>query len=824
MKGDFTRWSFSREKHYHSVLKQQGRVDLDADWNEQDAIASHRVETETVDVVGASGAPVGDAGFMLSVSGNNLNISKGRAYVDGLLCENEQDVLITSQPELPGFKLPTASGTYVAYLKVWLRHLTALDDAGMREDALGGPDTCSRAKTVWQVNLLNVGASGANITCSTALSAWDSLIAASTGTLAARAEPSMTSADPCIIPAAAGYRRLENQLYRVEIHDASSASPAFKWSRDNGSVAVGWKAQSGNDLTISSAGPVGAPQFAPGQWIELIDDTAELNFLPGTLVQLANVQGTTLSINPATATGPVAFGSFPLNPKIRRWDSAGPIGLTTGTWFDIEDGVQVQFKAGTFSTGDYWIIPARTLKANIDWPTDGSGNPVFAPPKGIVRHYCKLAVLGFNGTAWSIGATCLPTFPPLTQITAGQDKAIHVTKVQLAPDLPLPNDSDVLIASVFGANQPLSLVITCDAPIDPVSVGPATCIVEVEVPYPLIDTVIGQGGGGFFILGFERLILPGITKVSQSTISWQVAAREIIRVLYDVLSAMVARIGNSRLRVHLVLKGSTIWGLSDPSMFLDGNAFGTTRRDPDGSTHIGLRLPSGDGKRGGDFEFWFWLYMPVSPSSLSFDPNPVNAGANSTASISLNGPAPAGGAVVTLSGQARDPSGAVLSGVTAANIPTSVTVPAGQTSAQFSVTSTSVPSNRQSVILEVTANYAGSSVVGDLTINRPLGVIGIPFAPPSVLGNNQTQVTGTVSLSGPAPAAGAAVGLTSNNPALTARLPASVTVPAGQSAASFAFAPGALPVNSPPAVVQVTGTYSGTSAAGSFSVTAIRLG
>ena len=86
MKGDFTRWTFKPEKHYHGVLKQQGRVDLDAEWNEQGAIKDHRIETETLDVVGPSGAPVGDPGFMLSASGGgaNLSISAGRAYVDGI--------------------------------------------------------------------------------------------------------------------------------------------------------------------------------------------------------------------------------------------------------------------------------------------------------------------------------------------------------------------------------------------------------------------------------------------------------------------------------------------------------------------------------------------------------------------------------------------------------------------------------------------------------------------------------------------------------------------------------------------------------------------
>ncbi|HMQ56354.1 MAG TPA: DUF6519 domain-containing protein, partial [Anaerolineae bacterium] len=34
MKGDFTRSTFRSEHHYSSVRMQQGRVQLDSDWNE----------------------------------------------------------------------------------------------------------------------------------------------------------------------------------------------------------------------------------------------------------------------------------------------------------------------------------------------------------------------------------------------------------------------------------------------------------------------------------------------------------------------------------------------------------------------------------------------------------------------------------------------------------------------------------------------------------------------------------------------------------------------------------------------------------------------
>ena len=72
MKGDFTRLTFDKKKHYRGVLMQQGRVQLDSDWNEQVQIAEHRYSTFFGDFVGQSGAP----------AENSMNLSQ--KYSDAL--------------------------------------------------------------------------------------------------------------------------------------------------------------------------------------------------------------------------------------------------------------------------------------------------------------------------------------------------------------------------------------------------------------------------------------------------------------------------------------------------------------------------------------------------------------------------------------------------------------------------------------------------------------------------------------------------------------------------------------------------------------------
>jgi Domain of unknown function (DUF4082)/Bacterial Ig domain len=259
----------------------------------------------------------------------------------------------------------------------------------------------------------------------------------------------------------------------------------------------------------------------------------------------------------------------------------------------------------------------------------------------------------------------------------------------------------------------------------------------------------------------------------------------------------------------------------------------------------------------------------LSLSSLTLNPASVVGGVqSSTGTVTLSGPAPTGGAQVTLSG-----------GNGAASVPASATVPAGATSATFPVNTSVVAASTpvtlsasyggvtQTASLTVTAapNYTlsaspanlnitqGTSGTGTVTVTplngfsgsvslsasgMPSGVtasfspnpanttstltlaasnaattgtftatitgtsstltrmttITLTVTPPplptvsslllnptSVIGG--TSSTGTVTLSGPAPAGGAQVALSSNSGA--ASVPSSVTVPAGAISATF---------------------------------------
>lgn len=725
MAGDITRSTYHPEKHYSAVRKQQGRVDLDADWNEQIDISTHRVHAEAADVIGPSGAPQNNSGFGIQVANNTLLIGAGRFYVDGILCENEQPLAITAQPDLPGFTLPKAQGSYFVYLHVWQREIIALQDPAIREVALGGPDTCTRTKTIWQVGLLPAAASTTSpnqaVICGSEVPAWDTLTAPSTGQLAARSQPDPASTDPCLIPSRAGYRRLENQLYRAEIQDDSNSpgGATFKWSRDNGSVVTRLLSISGLDFAVSSTGPDTALGFAAGQWIELTDDTHELNGRPGTLVRLVKVAGQTLTIDPTTATGSVNQSDFPSNPLVRRWDSAGKAPAATGSWIDLEDGVQVEFSAGTFKAGDYWLVPARTATGDVEWPRDSASTPLAQAPKGIVHHYCRLAIVQFDGQNWHSISDCRPSFPPLTSITTGIQPGIHITDFRSnRPDASLPNDTLVPLDE-FSAG----FSVLTDAPVSPDSIKQPTCFVTLEIPYPLGIT---QQSTDFPLVGFVPLILPGTVAAASDTtgnrILWQPSdPKSAFFFLQQVFAAMTRVNKGTRLLGHFTLKGNFIWGQTDPSLYLDGEAFGVLAQNAAGAG-TNLRLPSGNGRTGGDFEMWFWLQAPVALTGFTLSAQSVVEGGSLTGNVTLNQQASASGAVVTLTATTMDAAGAQIPGVQVVDLPANVAVPSGSNTSQFTLR---VHPRTAGATVTVTANCGTGTFSASFKVTP-----GLIFVPP----------------------------------------------------------------------------------------------
>ena len=104
MKADLTRNTFRYWKHFTRVLMQQGRVQLDADWNEQAAILLHYLRSAGADIIGPFGRPAANPGFDLrplnipSPNPGDFALSAGHFFVGGILCENTPDPIVVYSP------------------------------------------------------------------------------------------------------------------------------------------------------------------------------------------------------------------------------------------------------------------------------------------------------------------------------------------------------------------------------------------------------------------------------------------------------------------------------------------------------------------------------------------------------------------------------------------------------------------------------------------------------------------------------------------------------------------------------------------------------
>lgn len=464
MANDFSRVRLNPLLDFAGVELKQGAVMLDADANELTAILDRRLRALASDILGrATVSSTTPDAFKISVSGAALSIGKGRLYADGLLAENHgapsndaadrlfdsllaepqfaDPILYTAQPYLPNPPALPAASRHMVYLDVWNREVTHLERPDLVESAIG-VETTSRLQTVWQVRAApdDLDAGQTCLTPDDELAGWDAIIAPSTGVLTTGTFEVAPVDDPCELPPTGGYRGLENQLYRVEIHDGGQpgGGATFKWSRENASVGSRVSSiVSATELEVETIGRDDVLGFKTGDWVEIIDDVREFAQLAGEMRKITVTPETRrLSFAPALPAAMLPGGfpnsEFPdaRNLRVRRWDQGrgifrtGPNGTTvqvqnlddagspgvitvpgSGTTLLLENGVTVNFASTGqrgFKPGDYWVFAARTTDASVELLDR-------APPRGIHHHFARLGI-------WDVAAgtvtDCRHDWPP----------------------------------------------------------------------------------------------------------------------------------------------------------------------------------------------------------------------------------------------------------------------------------------------------------------------------------------------------------------------------------------------------------------------------
>lgn len=483
MSHDNSRKIFNPLDDYFGVVMQQGRVQVDVDWNTMVDQFRRRLQAESLDTFGTSVVPRETAdGFLISGPVAAFEIGPGRIYVDGILAENHTDTLkwdarlaeiagsaklsgadvdatpsgmvgTTSYNNQPYYPDPPAlpAGNYLVYVDVWQRDITYLQDARLVDVAVG-VDTTARQQTVWQVKFLdNVGALEPTV-ADVDIPGWLETIHPSSARLSTATGDLIDDDNPCLLPPQAGYKGLENQLYRVQVHTGGPiGSATFKWSRDNAIVAsrISAIAVNGLDIVVDSLGRDSVLSFHEGDWVEITDDYREFKGIPGELRRIQLSDGIDSATRTITLEGDplvlgLADGEFHIddsdspvvparNTRIIRWDQAGIVFREdeteytdlndavsdgsilvpdSGTRLFLEKGILVDFDLETvvdeadfeaeFKTGDYWIFSARVNDASIELLDR-------APPVGIHHHYAKLAIVNDSGII-----DCRTLWPPQT--------------------------------------------------------------------------------------------------------------------------------------------------------------------------------------------------------------------------------------------------------------------------------------------------------------------------------------------------------------------------------------------------------------------------
>ena len=468
MASDRARVSFDPSRHWRGVVGQQGRVTLEADWNEATAIIAEESRAQLIDVIGPSGSA--DRGYTVTAltsddgrATGDLAIHAGSLYVGGQRMVLDADVTYGAQPDwldtggdplwtAPG--VPAGDGTEAIFLMLREQEVGATEDPALLDVALGGPDTTERLRIVQRI----VRRSTAATTCA------DALAEAGTGaTFGRRFDPqtlrllspsrlqvsfsqSPGAATACVPMAQGGFLGAENQMIRVQVAAVDEqGTPTLVWGFDNAHFLYRTAADPIVDaaagtttLTLTTAPVDSFHQPAKGQAVELL--TAAARLTADDYVAAASGQVTTAAaayqpdtqqlsiagvLTSAQAAAPALF--------VRVWQdkvvySGGAIALgDTG----IEVTLSLDATTARHQVGDHWSFAVRPGTTAL-YPQRILDSP--QPPDGPRMWACLLALMSWTGGVSS-----------LTDCRAPYENLVDALASLTAPDISYaPGSCEVL--------------------------------------------------------------------------------------------------------------------------------------------------------------------------------------------------------------------------------------------------------------------------------------------------------------------------------------------------------------------------------------------
>jgi hypothetical protein len=392
-------------------------------------------------------------------------------------------------------------------------------------------------------------------------------------------------------------------------------------------------------------------------------------------------------------------------------------------------GASSTFPQFSFRGSNYWVDVV--FNTSVNPPADVSVSSVALSPSSVTGGQTSTGTVTLNGAAPAGGA----------EVALSSDSA--TATVPPSVNIPAGSSSGTFTVSTASVTTPTSASITASyngTQSATLSIDPVTSVSSLSIS----PTTVSGGAG------------------ATGTVTLTAAAGS---------SGAVVALSSNNGAVSVPASITVAAGATTATFSLTTTAVGSTQTATITATYNGARTAT------------LTVNAPTL-SAISLNPTSVIGGANSTGTVTLNGAAPAGGAVVSLSSSASG----------AASVPANVTVAAGAASATFTVTTSPVSAD---TVVTITAGYAGVNRTANVTV-RAASLSSLSLSPATVVGGASS--TGTVTLNGKAPASGAIVTLTDANSATT--VPTSVTILAGATSATFA-------VSTVPVAATTTGTVSG---------------
>ena len=469
MAGDRARVSYDPSRKWRGLIAQQGRVTVEADWNEAAAIDAERGRQLTLNVVGTLGTP--DGGYVVTAvpaagsppagspptSGpGDLIIGPGTLYAGGERLDLDAPVAYSAQPDWRDHStdprwsppaVPTGTSYELVYLLASEQEVSAVEDPALADVALGGPDTMGRQRILQRfVRWPSPSAVG--------YQAWDALVgslgsagltfdpAAITLGSATTLQVSFTSAGPtgpCQPAATGGYLGAENQMIRVMVTGVdTSGAPTIVWGFDDASFlyrvhAAAYDPGSGTtSVTLASAPPDSYHFPVLGQAVELLRDAVQLTAAdyiasPAGFVSTLTAGFAPASMSLAMSGEPPADYLSAATPQLylRVWQAVtvAPAGQATPLG-DTGVAVTLASSTGTFHPGDFWRFAVRPAQPAAVYPDRYLAAP--QPPEGPRTLACPIAVLTWEDGA-ATAASCVPLFAGLTGQAGGGGGCCAVT-------------------------------------------------------------------------------------------------------------------------------------------------------------------------------------------------------------------------------------------------------------------------------------------------------------------------------------------------------------------------------------------------------------